>query len=1321
MSIADRPSGVAPSPGAGSADRSPSADDARVLEAVREYLALIEAGRAPDRAAFVARYPDVAAVLSECLEGLAFVRAAAPELSQPVAGGAAAAPATGDESLTGTLGDFRLIREVGRGGMGVVYEAEQISLGRRVALKVLPFAATMDPRGLQRFHNEARAAAGLHHTNIVPVYGVGCERGVQYYAMQFIEGRTLADFIAQQQGVSPSQVLTVAEGEGVASATTVPPAAQATSAAPRDTAYFRRAAEWGIQAAEALDCAHTLGVVHRDVKPANLLVDGADRLWVTDFGLAQVQSDARLTMTGDLVGTLRYMSPEQALAKRVVIDHRTDVYSLGATLYELLTLRPVFGGTDRQELLRQIAFEEPKPPRRVNKAIPAELEIIVLKTLEKNPADRYGTAQALADDLHRWLEDRPIRARRPSVGQRARKWAQRHKPLVGAAAVCLLVTLVAGGGSVGWVLSDRASRQDKVREALEAAGPGLREGNPHDPVLITVVQRAEAQLGGGMVGEELRRRVEQLQKDVQMLAELERIRLDQAGVRDGHFDRTGADLQYVKAFREYGIDVETLGPQEVAAAVQGSAIRAHLVAGLYDWATGLADGQKGRQRLEVVRQADPHQWHDRLRAMALSRDSKELEQLAQSAPVEDLPSALLAQLGAVVTRRAESSQAIEPLLELMRRAQRRFPADFWINNQLACALHLHIQPPKLDEAIGFYRAALALRPLSPGAHLNLGCALYQSGNVEGAIAEYREAIHLKSDYVSAHCDLGLALRTKGQLDEAVAACREAIRHKKDSALAHNILGITLQDKGQLDDAIAEFREYSRLEPDSPLPHSNLGNALRERGQLDEAIAECHEAIRLNKDFAEAHTNLGIALHDKGQVDDAIAEYREAIRLKKGYAPAYIGLGNALRDKGQLDEAVAAFREAIRLKGNDAVAHNGLGNALRDKGQADDAIAEYREALRSRKDFAKAHNGLGAALSDKGQVDGAIAEWREAIRLKKDYAEAHNNLGVALKNKGQVDDAIAEYREAIRLKSDYSSPHVNLGETLSDRRDVDGAIAEYREAIRLKPDDPGAHYELAVELQNGKGDVDGAITEYREAIRLKKNYAEAHCNLGLILADKGEFTEGLTYLRRGHELGSKNPRWPYASAEWVRKCERRVELDSKLPRALKGEVQPVNVGGRLELAQLCQLPCKSLYAAAVRFYVAAFAEQPKLADDLQGQHRYNAACAAALAGYGQGKDADQTDAKGRARLRRQALEWLRADLAAYRQAMEKELDKAGPAIRERLQHWQQDTDFASVRGPNTLAKLPEAERLAWQQLWADVATTLARAQKLPAAEKKSGTK
>jgi hypothetical protein len=361
--------------------------------------------------------------------------------------------------------------------MGVVYEAEQVSLRRRVALKVLPNAGMLDQRQLQRFKNEAQAAACLHHTNIVPVYFVGSERGVHFYAMQFIDGQTLAALIRQlrspldqapeQPTVAyqpPDRPASAADTESLTWQLT-----QSGAGPKRGREYYRRVAELGVQAAEALDHAHQMGIVHRDVKPGNLLLDNTGRLWVTDFGLAHIQhGEASLTLTGDLVGTLRYMSPEQALAKRVPIDHRTDVYSLGATLYELLTLRPACAGKDRQELLRQIAFEEPVNPRRLTEGVPQELETIVLKAMEKNPADRYGTAQELADDLRRYLADQPIRARRPSLAQHLAKWARRHRPLVTLALVMvLLVGIVAliGYATTMVALGREAEARQRAEEA----------------------------------------------------------------------------------------------------------------------------------------------------------------------------------------------------------------------------------------------------------------------------------------------------------------------------------------------------------------------------------------------------------------------------------------------------------------------------------------------------------------------------------------------------------------------------------------------------------------------------------------------------------------------------------------------------------------------------------------------------------------------------------------------------------------------------------------------------------------------------------------
>jgi WD40 repeat protein/serine/threonine protein kinase len=425
-----------------------------------EFTQRLNRGEQPQIEEYVARYPQVAALLREVLPALQLIRLPA---TGPV--GIGQSPAA-DLAVATPLGDFQILREVDRGGMGIVYEAMQLSLGRRVALKVLPFAAALDAKHLQRFKNEAQAAACLHHTNIVPVFGVGSERGVHYYAMQFIEGQTLAALIAElRRGGAANAAggaleLTVPYAPAAA---TPPVAARSTERSTRSPAFFRTAAQLGVQAAEALEHAHQQDVIHRDIKPGNLLLDGRGNLWVTDFGLARLGSDAGLTMTGDLLGTIRYMSPEQALAQRVAVDERTDVYSLGVTLYELLTLQPAYNGTSREEVLRQIAFEEPRPPRRLNDKIPAELETIVLKAMAKVPEERYRTAQKLADDLRRFLEDKPIRAKRPSLRQRAAKWARRHKTVVRAAGVVLVLAVAAL--AVSTVLIWQA--KEDVKRALE--------------------------------------------------------------------------------------------------------------------------------------------------------------------------------------------------------------------------------------------------------------------------------------------------------------------------------------------------------------------------------------------------------------------------------------------------------------------------------------------------------------------------------------------------------------------------------------------------------------------------------------------------------------------------------------------------------------------------------------------------------------------------------------------------------------------------------------------------------------------------------------
>ena len=503
----------------------PVSGEARLEEVVLAWLEASRAGWAPERSRFLAAYPDLRNDLAEFIEG----HAALAGLHGP------AEPARhSDELPLGTLGDFRLLREVGRGGMGVVYEAEQMTLRRRVALKVLPFAAALDHRQLERFRNEALAAANLRHDHIVPVFAVGMERGVHFYAMQFIQGQSLAMLVetlrakrSQANKGRPRAVGTpVSAAEAFADASTQPAITSVTTLltgtphAPgeiplsisRDQAgsvrhRHRWVAELGAQAAGALEHAHQMGVVHRDIKPANLLLDGHGNLWVADFGLARISQDPGLTRTGEILGTLRYASPEQALARPGVVDHRADVYSLGATLYELLTLEPLFDGKDRNTLLAQISRDEPVPPRRHDATIPVELETIVLKATAKERDDRYGSARELAEDLARFLNDLPILARPPTLWERAIKTARRHRAVTLTAGAALTVLLLGLASATVLVTKAyegerlKAEEADRQRELSENSFRQAREA------VEQLVSISEEQLPGVSVLEPLRRRL----------------------------------------------------------------------------------------------------------------------------------------------------------------------------------------------------------------------------------------------------------------------------------------------------------------------------------------------------------------------------------------------------------------------------------------------------------------------------------------------------------------------------------------------------------------------------------------------------------------------------------------------------------------------------------------------------------------------------------------------------------------------------------------------------------------------------------------------
>lgn len=537
-----------------------------------EFAARYRRGERPSLQEYIDRLPEMADEIRELFPTLVEVERAEVDIRQP----AASAPQLLSPPVS-QVGDYRVLREVGRGGMGVVYEAEQISLGRRVALKVLPSQVAGDPRVLERFRREAKAAACLHHTNIVPVFEVGRDGEIAFYAMQFIQGQGLDQVIdelarrdvvnahprtasvarsggsgrrraavtavaADQKTGSRSPWLgQVAESlltgclvpelrESAASVAgeearpessepadpdrTIPPGAPATvggavlarpesagsssavlpggaqvssiERSGRRQPYFRSVAQIGRQAAQGLAYAHARGIVHRDIKPSNLLLDTAGVVWITDFGLAKAEDDG-LTATGDILGTLRYMAPECFRAEGGL---RADIYALGLTLYELLTLRPAFDASDKLRLIERVKSEEPTRPRLLDGSIPRDLETVVLKAIDKDPAGRYASADAMAEDLRRFLDDEPIAARRATAAERYFRWARRNPAIAVLGGVLTAVLLAISVGST--IVAGRMATlaEDQRRTAEEARLAAERE---HDSRVLAERRRREAE------------------------------------------------------------------------------------------------------------------------------------------------------------------------------------------------------------------------------------------------------------------------------------------------------------------------------------------------------------------------------------------------------------------------------------------------------------------------------------------------------------------------------------------------------------------------------------------------------------------------------------------------------------------------------------------------------------------------------------------------------------------------------------------------------------------------------------------------------------
>jgi serine/threonine protein kinase/Tfp pilus assembly protein PilF len=935
-------------------DSSAGLDPVEML--AEEFAARYRRGERPSLTEYTDKHPHLAKRIREIFPALAVIEeigAVGDDMTLAANTGPKAPP------VFHRLGDYRILREVGRGGMGVVYEAVQESLGRHVALKVFPAAWPLGSSHLERFRREARAVARLHHTNIVPVFGVGEDSGVHYYAMQFIDGQGLDEVLKQirrQRRPSPRdrEPLPAPVARNI-------PADEARASGESDTdltnlpeaSYFTRVAQIGLQVADALDYSHKQGILHRDVKPSNLLWDSHGVVWVTDFGLAKAEGSDGLTESGAIIGTLRYMAPERFQGRS---DPRSDVYGIGATLYELLTLRPAFDDTDRLLLIERVTNTEPPRPRRLVPQIPRDLETIVVKALAKEPADRYPTAGDLADDLRRFLDDRPIKARRSSPLERGWRWCRRHPAVAGLAAALLLVLL--GGLGLVTALWQRAERQGATAELARQ-----ETWKAFDDLTSQVA-------------------LDWLATQQELLPEQKRF-LESA----------------VTYYRELAAEHADSEPARKRVA------RSHCQLGYLLQQLGLnADAEAAfRQAIDLLK--------------PMARFPDQMPSQAQ-----DL-ARCYHHLGLLLQDKGEHAEALthySDALTIKQALLEHFPDQPSYARDLA-RTHLmlgvlHAADGKPADAEDHYRQALKVHSdwtaKSPSGvkqrlelamcHHNLSVLLKQQGRRAESESECRKA-------------LGVQQEMADQFPAVTDGRRELAR-------SHGHLGALLAEQGKTAQADTEFRRALKLQQDLAaqfpavptfkkslaMTHYNLGILLYGRQQSSAAEAEFRLALTLQQELvdqypqlpayrlelAKSYLNLGVVLMDLQKPADAEAAFHHALTLqqellrqfpqaeayRRGAALCYLNLGNIYLDNNQGEQAEGAFRHALKLH--------------------EELAAQFPNAADHRSNLADTLHSCAGLLFKRGDPDQALPLMRQAISHQQaalTSAPKHPRFRLKLKN------------------------------------------------------------------------------------------------------------------------------------------------------------------------------------------------------------------------------------------------------------------------------------------------------------------------------------
>jgi len=918
------------------------------------------------------------------------------------------------------LGDFELLRELGRGGMGIVFEARQLSLKRRVALKVLPPALGMTAQAKQRFEREAQAAAKLHHTHIVPVHAIGEHDGHHFYAMELIDGQSLDHVLRDMvdEGSNPLMDATVTQTvtelrpqrAATSSQDQVTTSLSDTSAGGRE--WFDTVAKLTADVADALHYAHGRGVIHRDVKPGNLMLSREGQLSITDFGLARLLEEPGMTVSGSFLGTPAYMAPEQIAAGRIQVDHRADIYSLGAVLYELLTMQRPFGGQSREQVLAAVMTKDPRPPRRFNGKIPVDLETICLKALEKDVDRRYATAGGLAQDLRQYLQGGLIAARRAGLWRRAAKSIRRHPVAATVAVAAIVVGLL---GTVSWraLTGERAAgverrvadarlmlTQGDLRGALEATNGILATDPDHvDGLLI----RARVSLQRYHYREAVD---------------------DARRVLAGDPESWEAHLLVAAAAKKgslFSIPIDR-HLEAVEASVPDTA-DAHFLRGL------LAAYDPGRAR-EAIGLLDRALELDPGHALALETRSDEHGEL------KNLPAAM-ADAERLI---AANPRSVQGYIE---------KASVFHEN--------HDQ----DSALAMANKVIELDPENPGGYYWRAVVHRERGQRSDEISDLSRAIDL--DPTDSHFRRRAdAYRWSGEIELAVADARRSIELEPDCAYCYQTLFWTYWWSNRREEAIDVLNEFEERAEDWV---QEEGQVWRHRLWLDYYLQiEDHERalehatrwVELRPRWIFAYdSRLGVRRLAAGE--SAVAEDCDllgALELDTPFDFAY--RGNVMRDTcHREDKALANYARAIELA--PAWADPYVRRALLHKKNKrfDEALADMSRAIEVAPNWVDAYFWRGQTYADMERFEEALADYERDVELGGEGANLRFHQATALHRLGRLDDALRVLEEFLAENPKMSWAHVYLAIEQFTLGRVDEALETLDLALEIDPEDSNA--------------------------------------------------------------------------------------------------------------------------------------------------------------------------------------------------------------------------------------------------------------------------